>query len=155
MPFQDLINPNTYQVFLFTCPAGLPISLARHPWFLINKKGVLSRYELFWRPQKWEQRWGHIHRDFYTPYSGIAIYPFTEKFLWKSITLHGHVEGDENSLAYEMITHIEASVSEYPFAFTYSFTGPNSNTYAQWILNQFPDCNMQLPWNCFGKDWKK
>lgn len=34
---------------------------------------------------------------------------------------------------------------------SYKLTGPNSNTYTQWILEKFPEWNIQLPWSAFGK----
>lgn len=33
----------------------------------------------------------------------------------------------------------------------YKLTGPNSNTYTQWVLNKFPEWDIKLPWNAFGK----
>ncbi|MEA2701869.1 MAG: hypothetical protein QOE22_578 [Candidatus Parcubacteria bacterium] len=52
-----------------------------------------------------------------------------------------------------MVKSIEESSTTYPNKDTYSFTGPNSNTYIQWILDQFPEAHMNLPWNSFGKSW--
>ena len=146
-----LLKNDRYQVFLFTCPATLPFSFSCHPWFVVNRRGVVSRWEVFWRPQEWEARWGHLHKDFYTPLQGIAKFLFTEKYLWGEVTLLGGIEGEENSLAARMAECIENSPHTYPYCYTYSLPGPNSNTYVQWVLDQFPESGMQLPWNAFGK----
>lgn len=65
------------------------------------------------------------------------------------------IEGDEGSLAAKMAEFIERSPETYPFKNQYRFRGPNSNTYAQWILNHFPETGMALSWNAFGKKYKK
>lgn len=41
--FEDLINKDKYQVFAFSCRAYFPFIFARHPWFVINENGVISR----------------------------------------------------------------------------------------------------------------
>ena len=45
-PFEGLIKKDKYQVFVFANPAPIPISFARHPWFVLNKKGIISRWEV-------------------------------------------------------------------------------------------------------------
>jgi hypothetical protein len=109
----------------------------------------VSRWEVFWRPvQKWPARWGHLHKDFYAVTQGLAKYFFTEKYLWKNgTTLIGCIEGD---VAREMADFIEATPRSYPYRDTYSLWGPNSNTYAAWVLSQFPAAGIALPWNAFG-----
>ena len=44
--FEKLIDKNKYQVFVFYCPAYFPFNFFKHPWFVINKKGEISRYEI-------------------------------------------------------------------------------------------------------------
>lgn len=146
--FKELIKPDRYQVFLFTCPASLPFGFARHPWFIVNNKGVISRWEVLWKPHKWETSWGHLHKDFYLPTQGIAKYFFSEKYLWKNIKLLGCVEGE---IAERMAELIENSPKAYPYCYKYSLESSNSNTYIQWVLNQFPESKLSLPWNAFGK----
>lgn len=53
-----------------------------------------------------------------------------------------------------MSEFIERSPDTYPHCNQYAFRGPNSNTYAQWVLNQFPESGFSLPWNAFGKGFK-
>lgn len=54
-------------------------------------------------------------------------------------------------LAQKIIETIKRSEKEYPHMQSYKLTGPNSNTYTQWILEKFPEWNIQLPWSAFGK----
>ncbi len=61
------------------------------------------------------------------------------------------MEGDEKSIISEMVKFIEQSPQIYPHKNIYSFLGPNSNTYVQWVLNNFPELEVRLPWNAFGK----
>jgi len=155
MDFEKLIKKDKYQVFLFACPANLPFFFATHPWFVVNKKGELSRWEIFWRPEKWDKRWGHLHKDFYPrPEQGIEVFPFSRKYFWGNGKLLGCVEGDEASIARRMADFIEQSPKQYPYCGRYAYTGPNSNTYVQWIISHFPESGFKLPWNSFGKNFK-
>ena len=151
---ENLIKPDKYQVFLMKSRASIPIMFACHPWFVINKKGIISRWEVVWNPQEYnmDTSWGHLGKNFMSPFLGLRILLFTHKFLWKS-SLIKMLEGDEGSVASRMIEAVEGSHETYLHKNTYSFLGPNSNTYVQWIINQFPESGMVLPWNCFGKNW--
>lgn len=150
---EKLINKDLYQVFLMSSPASVPINFARHPWFVINKKGEISRWEVVWNPLGYNTKtiWGHLGKNFMPPFIGLRILLFTHKFLWKS-SLIKLLEGDSDSAAAKIIEAIEHSSETYPHKETYSFFGPNSNTYVQWIIDQFPESGMVLPWNSFGKD---
>ena len=148
--FERLLKRDATQVFLLACPASLPNSFAVHPWFVVNRKGALSRWEIFWRPEiDWLLRWGHLHKNFYEPFDGIAVYPWKPTPQWQQVRLLGVV--DDEMLAARMADLIEESPEKYPYCNSYSLTGPNSNTYAQWVLNAVPECGLQLPWNSFGK----
>lgn len=148
----SLVRPDRYQVFLMTSPASLPLSFARHPWFVINKKGMLSRWGVGWRPQQYgaEKQWGHVAENILPPFVGLRIFYLSNRFLWKG-SVASIVEGDEASLAAHMAAFIEQSPQTYPYRDAYSFFGPNSNTYVQWVLDAFPESGMRLPWNSFGK----
>ena len=153
--FENLINPDTYQVFLMSCPAFFPFNFTRHPWFVVNKKGELSRWEVYSQKNLFKTNWGYLCQNgfFISPFQGIQIFSFSKTFFWKPSLLRV-IEGDENSLAYNMIQTIELSPEHYPFCDTYVFTGPNSNTYVQWLLNKFPELSIKLPWRCFGKGFR-
>ena len=75
------------------------------------------------------------------------------KFFWNAKLLY-YIEGDEYSVAKNIYNFIEKSKDNYPYVDKYFPWGPNSNTFVQWVLNHFPDFNIKLPWNCFGKKCK-
>jgi hypothetical protein len=156
--FEKLINPDLYQVFLFSCPPSLPLSFARHPWFVVNKKGVISRWEVIASPEMYniKTRWGHLCFNALPPWQGLRIFRSTAHLwpLWPT-RLHGVVEGGEDSLAQTMAEFIERSPHEYPYIERYAYTGPNSNTYAQWVLDHFPQSKLVLSWNSFAKHYKR
>ncbi len=152
--FENLIKKDKYQVFIFTSWAHIPFIFAMHPWFVINKKGVISRYEIVWKKNCCEGKsFGHLHLNAIPPWSGIGIFSFSKKHFWKSKLL-GMIEGDENSHSCGVMEFIENSKTSYPYLNKYVLTGPNSNTYAQWILDKFPEFNIKLPWSCIGKAYK-
>ena len=146
----DLINNGKFQVFLLVCPANLPFSFATHPWFVINRKGVVSRWGVSMTKYPRELSWGHLNKNLLPPFQGIEVFPFSKSVYWRG-RIYSYLEGDENSLAARMADFIESSNMAYPNTRTYSLLGPNSNTYVQWVLNKFPETNMHLPWNAFGK----
>jgi hypothetical protein len=150
----DLLNKEKYQVFLCISRGSLPLSFATHPWFVINKKGILSRWEVGHLKGRGEKSWNYLSLNFFPPFSGTTILPFYSKGHFKAKLL-GLIEGDENSLAKQMLDFIENSPKTYPYCNTYHFIGPNSNTYIKWVLNKFPQFKAELPWNSFGKNYKK
>lgn len=155
--FEKLIDKEKYQVFLVVCPTPIPINFAIHPWFVLNKKGSLSRWEVaHWDEYKGRTHFGHIYKDILPPFQGlekIITRKRTFAFLgyWKPRIL----EQWEGDVAKQMAELIESSPTKYQYCNEYRLLGPNSNTYIQWVLNKFPELNIKLPWNCVGKNYRK
>lgn len=150
---ENLLKEDKYQVFLFACPTVMPFSFAVHPWFVVNNKGVVSRWGVSQTLRRRKESWGYLNLNMLPPFQGVWVWPLGKNF-WKAKLL-GVVEGDEDSLAQKMAEFIECSGETYPYSKTYSLTGPNSNTYVQWVIDQFPQSNLSLPWNSFGKNFIK
>lgn len=148
---ENLIRKDCYQVFLFVCPANLPFSFAAHPWFVVNRKGAVSRWEVLFSKRQLGTSWGYLSRNSFPIFQGIGIVSFSEKYFWKS-TLLSRIEGNEGSLAAEVAEFIEQSPYQYPYRERYALLGPNSNTYVQWVINHFPQSGMHLPWNAIGRN---
>ena len=152
MDFEKLLNKDKYQVFLFTCKATVPFNFAVHPWLVVNRMGIVSRWEIFWQPSRSTQSWGHLHKDFYPPFHGSEMFFYSKKYFFKP-HLAGVIEGDEGSVAQKMAEVIEHSPQTYPNCNYYRLRGPNSNTYVQWVLDQFSQSGLKLSWNAFGKGY--
>lgn len=146
----DLIQKDLYQVFLLKCPASLPLSFGIHSWFVVNQKGVISRWEVTFDARKRELSWGHLNKNLFPSFSGIGVIPFLDRPSWTG-TLLGFVQGSEGSMAERMSEFIIHSQENYSLCHRYFITGPNSNTYTQWILKHFPEFPARLPGNAFGK----
>ena len=152
------IENDTYQVFLLTCAVSMPYVFARHPWFVVNKKGDIARWEVIAEPNEQREHWGHLHKNFFdSPVEGLDILKgHIPDSRWSSVSLQGVVSGEEVSLAHRMIAFIENTPNTYPHLDEYrTYPGPNSNTFAQWVLNHFPESELTLPWNAFGKNFKQ
>ena len=148
MEFQELVDKDKYQVFLFSSRCPFPLTFASHLWFVVNKKGVLSRWEVVhYKKPKGEKVWGHLVLNFLPPFSGLGVLFFETKFRYKGKLL-GQIESDGRALL--MIDLIENSKDIYPHTDSYYFIGPNSNTYIKWVLSNFPDFIVKIPWNAFG-----
>ena len=147
--FEDLINKDKYQIFVFCCPSFIPVNFARHPWFVINKRGEIHRYEIG------DIKIGdsYIHKDIFPPFQGTEYTRLIKNHFWKAELL-GFLEGDENSTAFKAIEFIEDSSNTYPYCNKYRILGPNSNTYLKNILNKFPEFGIRLSWRFIGKEFK-
>jgi hypothetical protein len=151
--FQKLINQDKYQVFIFYSWCTLPILGARHPWIVINEKGKVSRWEVVHIKNLTKDGLGYLSKDLLLPWQGVKVFLFSKKPRWDSKML-GLIEGEENSTAHHMANFVNNSKINYPNCHRYNLLGPNSNTYAQWIISNFPEFKVKLPWNCFGKNYK-
>ncbi len=154
--FYKKINKNTYQIFLFSCPAVIPLSfLFNHSWFVCVKDGLASRWEVRFEKNKKTPEIGlHLHKNTLDPFVGtgkIAYVP--NKFFWEA-NLIKYIEGDKNSLAHKMYDFIENSDEKYKYRNNYFVTGPNCNTYVKWVLNHFPEFNIKLSWRFIGRRYK-
>ena len=147
--FEDLIDKDKYQVFVFCCPAFIPVNFARHPWVVINKNGEIHRWEIG------DIKIGdsYIHKDVLPPFQGIEYTRFIKNYFWK-IELLGYIEGEDNSRVKDAINFIENSEANYFYCKKYFIFGPNSNTYLQNILNRFPEFNIKLSWRFIGKNFR-
>ena len=153
--FEKLIDKDKYQVFVFTSPCSLPVNFIRHPWLVVNKKGIVSRWEvghILGLPA--QKSWGYLYKDFLPPWKGIRLFRYSSHFSNKSRLL-SLIEGDKNSEAKRMAELIESSPNIYPYCYKYRLIGPNSNSYVSWMLKQFPELKIELPWNCLGKTVKE
>lgn len=144
--FENLINKDKYQVFIFCCPAHFPFNYFRHPWFVLNKKGEISRWEIKYIINKKNNSYLFINNQ--SPFEGIEKTFFVNK-KWDA-SLLGSVEDD---MAAKVIDFIEDSPKNYPYCKRYSYVGPNSNTYIQRVLSKFPEFNIKLSNRFIGKDF--
>ncbi|KKT21937.1 MAG: hypothetical protein UW07_C0051G0001, partial [Candidatus Nomurabacteria bacterium GW2011_GWF2_43_8] len=65
---EKLIDKDKYQVFLYACPANVPLNFASHPWFVVNKLGSVSRWEVLFRNTPHSTKWGHLYMNFFPPF---------------------------------------------------------------------------------------
>src|SRR4051794_27562170 len=100
--FERLLKPDRYQVFLLSCRPSMPLSFARHPWFVVNKKGIVSRFEVIASPDMYrlKNNYGHLCKDVLPPWRGLRMFRSLRTWghIWPT-TLHGVIEDGEGSLA--------------------------------------------------------
>src|ERR1700742_1721692 len=115
--FEKLVKPDLYQVFLLSCPPSMPLSFARHPWFVINTKGTITRYGVKASPQMYglTNCFGHLCINSLPPWRGLTILRSRPDWYIWPVTLHGVVEGGEESLAKRMAEFIEQTPQTYPY----------------------------------------
>lgn len=154
LDLEKQIDSAKYQVFLLTCPVPLPLSFAVHSWFVVNQKGIVSRWEVVHKKNLRKISWGHLYMNIRPVFQGSPIFFKRHTYFWKNFTLRGYIEGGEGSTAHQMTDFILNSKNTYPYRDIYFVLGPNSNTYPQWVMKAFPGFKARLPWNAFGKMFK-
>lgn len=145
------LNNEKLQVFIMYSRVSLPLPPACHVWFLINDHGVLSRYEgLDWRHKPAHVSDGYILKDYFPPHVGMPVWITRKTPTWRAYTL-SVVEGDD---AQRLAQILRDSLQDYPHKH-YRLLGPNSNTYAQWILNTAGLTHVKLPITAVGAGFGK
>lgn len=151
--FTKLIDNNKYQVFIFTSPVPIPLSFSVHTWFVINLKGKIRRWEFGKFKGSPHKNGIGVLQNFFEKTEGMNIYFWKSKPRFNS-KLIDFIEGDDHSVANRLVLYIEQNSKSYPPKEEYFLTGPNSNTFTQWILHQYPEANLKLPFNAIGKGYK-
>jgi len=78
--FENLIKKDKYQVFLFCCPAYFPFNFFCHPWFVLNKKGTLNRFEVAHFENNLDKDLKHFHKNLYSLFQGLNVSFFVDYF---------------------------------------------------------------------------
>ena len=124
------MNNVTVELRAATIP-GLTGLIADHHWLLIIRETdagcvkAYDRWEVWQRANKNDTCWGHLHRNLLKPFQGVGNGPSRLIQKWT------------NNEALQLLKKIETSPCCYPFLYDYKYwPGPNSNTYAQWIVSE-------------------
>lgn len=102
-----------------------PIGLfAVHCWFVVFDGGKVERWEVWQTRNAGGRSMGHVHRDLKGPDDGVGGGPACTAIEWR---------GDEA----ETLSAVLRSSERYPYCDLYRYwPGPNSNTFAAWVLRQ-------------------
>ena len=105
--------------------------VADHYWLLVLRGVIGKRYETCDRWEVWQHAdqnetcWGHLHKNLLDPCQGCGNGPSKSIQIWR------------DSDAVELIQRLESAPSQYPYkAFYRYWPGPNSNTFAQWVVRR-------------------
>jgi hypothetical protein len=107
--------------------AKIPVigPIAWHHWFVLEQQGKRDRWEVWQAAGAGGESWGHLHRNLFPPERGVGNGDSWSVCRW------------DGTVARRLVERIEASPVTYPFCGFYWFwPGPNSNTYAQWVLGE-------------------
>ena len=123
---------------------NLPGFIADHHWFLtfcdLNEETqhYCDRWEVWQHPCQNDSCWGYLHKNLLPPYQGVGN--GSSRLIWQWV-------GDE---ALSIVETIESSPSNYPFIDQYGYwPGPNSNTFAQWVVQD----KFKLGFRAIGRDF--
>ena len=123
---------------LYSAPLQIIGAIASHPWFVIKAEDDTDF-------ERWEVSlqaggpFGHVQRDLMEPESGVGA---------GGVYIIAELTGDA---AQAVVSFIRNESPGYPCRDTYILLGPNSNTYAQWVLDN-TGWEVELPSTGIGKD---
>lgn len=147
-------SPNNYSLSIYYSPVAFPLFFAVHPWVIISSPEYgVERIEIHSIKNKALNNYLFINSK--APYKGVSLFVIPGFWhsspAYKSILLYQE-EGPQTK---EAVLAIHESVNKYPYLNKYHATpGPNSNTFAQWVIDSFlNDKNIKLPLNAFGKNF--
>ena len=107
--------------------APLPFigALAVHCWFVVrHDDGRRERWEVWQTPDAGGTSIGHVHRDLKGPDEGVGGGPARVLARWEGFPA-------------EKIRQVLEAVARYPYCRRYRYwPGPNSNTFAAWVLRE-------------------
>jgi hypothetical protein len=132
--------PLTVQLRAAKIP-GIIGYIAVHYWFVIQQDSGADRWEIWRYSDKSEHSWGHLHKNLMPINAGVGHGDSWIEAIW------------QGQRAQTLATIIERSPANYANQNCYRYwPGPNSNTYAQWDLNQ-AHSSVQLSPQGIGKDY--
>lgn len=123
--------------------AGVPYLglVAEHYWFVTHIEGHRERWELWQKADAGRQSVGHLHRNLMHPDSHVGGGHARTACRWSG-------ESGER-----IIRALHESWDAYPYRYRYdALRGPNSNTYAAWVLRR-ADIAFRLPWRAIGRHY--
>jgi hypothetical protein len=99
--------------------------LAIHYWYVVIRADQVTRWEVWQKPHLAKESWGYLHKNLMPATFGVGNGASWIETVWVGES------------AQQLASIIEQSPQTYPFCDRYCyFPGPNSNTYAQWVLKQ-------------------
>lgn len=151
-----------YSVKIYSSSIAFPLTLFSHAYFVTEYEGKTNRYEvlmLFKDPGK-NRYDGNICKNAFAPKQGfsiIGVFPPYSLGPRYRVSLRCETHGKNESAAQRLYDFIEGGgLHRYPYKNRYNILlGPNSNTFTQWVIDQVPECGLSLPWNAWGKGYKK
>ena len=123
-------------------PHGLGL-VADHYWFVVTEEGsgACHRWEVWQSPDAGGTSIGHVHCDLKEPDANVGGGPTRIAAVW-----HG-------AEARALRAVLERS-GDYPHCHLYHYwPGPNSNTYAAWVLKK-AGIDYTLPWRAIGATYR-
>lgn len=138
--------------FVYSSPLPIPLNFAVHTRIVtVSPTWEIHRYEIHFFKNKQHK---HLYIDYQEPSSWIGIFIRNKKPRYKSKLLY-KTSWNNNSLAHKIVKFIEENIKTYKYKnIYYHIPWPNSNTFTQYIINQFPEIKTKLPRNAFGKNYK-
>ncbi|MFT5831783.1 MAG: hypothetical protein ACI9SY_000152 [Candidatus Paceibacteria bacterium] len=150
---------------------GVPLNFVVHTHIVTEHAGVQNRYDVFapftlQHTSTVKTYSGLIFKNLLPPDMGFLLW-FRIKMWWRQDAVHkrwgtkiaSQTTGTYGSSVHKLFQLIEdGHLVSYPYKETGHYNmiaGPNSNTFVQWVADLVPECNLSLPWNAWGKGYKK
>ena len=130
-------------VRLYCARLPAPLGLfASHYWFTVDDGARCDRWEIWQTAGAGGVCFGHLHCNLKAPDDGVGGGPARVAAKW---------EGED---AARLNAALAEAAERYPFCHRYlAWPGPNSNTFAAWVLRR-AQVDFRLPRNAIGRNYK-
>lgn len=145
-----------YSVIIYSSPIYIPLSFAVHTWVEINSPDHgPERFEIHAVINKKTGNYFYLNSK--KSGEGMSLFALPDIWYGKKYFNSKVLYKDEGMQAQDTVLKIHNMVNNYMHKNKYiTFPGPNSNTFAQWVIDSFlNDKNIKLPFNAFGKNFMK
>ena len=122
--------------------ARIPVigRFAHHHWLVVIEGGQATRWEVWQHRHAGGESWGYLHRNLLPWAAGVGNGPSWPVHVW------------QDAAARDLADRLARAPQDYPWRDRYwAWPGPNSNTFAQWVLGE----RFALPWQGIGRRWRR
>lgn len=151
-----------YTVHVYASAMPLPIPFLLHTWVVVSDSTTTERFDVmgFHEDGPWE-RTGYVYKNYHRPGEGCPVLALgTRRLLQNTLRWRGRelctLQGEEGSPVHGIWKLLRSAPEAYPHAHRFGLVfGPNCNTFTQWVLDQAAPGSCTLPWNAFGRNFKR
>ena len=149
LDYDTILDKTKEQFFVFESLMPRPLFFIKHTYIVTNQKGKINRYEVWQSKNKKVIKLEHLRKNRLKPIVG-----FKKSYFNRNKRFTSKIIGFETgNLAEQINEFVNKNYTNYKYKDKYNYLGNNCNTFVDWILKQFPQSKIKLPFMAIGKKY--